>query len=132
MQSWRLDAPTGTLPTFTLTAKYFSGNGTHIPTLTGNIVARNDGAFPLRFKRTGKRDQVFLATKFGFVGAGFDIDGSPKHAKESAEASLKKLGVDYIDLFYLHRCVICVSVTVHEFMVGMAPVLVQTRRSPLK
>lgn len=85
----------------------------YVSTLTGKIVVRNDGGFSLRFKRTGKRDQVFLATKFGFVG--YDIDGSPKHAKESVEGSLKKLGVDHIDLYYLHRCVLYVSVAICSY-----------------
>jgi aryl-alcohol dehydrogenase-like predicted oxidoreductase len=50
----------------------------------------------------GKRDAVVLATKFGFVGDDA-IDGSPKHAREACEASLKRLGVNHIDLYYLHR-----------------------------
>jgi len=54
------------------------------------------------FKRTGKRDQVYLASKFGFVSH-TDIDGSPKHVEEAIEASLKKLDVECIDLYYLHR-----------------------------
>ena len=31
------------------------------------------------------------------------IDGSPEHIKEAIESSLKRLGTDYIDLYYLHR-----------------------------
>ena len=53
------------------------------------------------------RDEVFLATKFGFV---FDpvsgergIDGSPEHVREACDASLRRLGVRTIDLYYLHR-----------------------------
>lgn len=57
-----------------------------------------------RFKRTGKREEIFLGTKFGFVvkDGAYSIDGSPVHAKLSIEKSLKHLGVDYIDLYYLH------------------------------
>ncbi|KAJ6598148.1 NADP-dependent oxidoreductase domain-containing protein [Mycena vulgaris] len=57
------------------------------------------------FKRTGKRDDIFLATKFGFIGMTGDniIDGSPEYARLSVEKSLKRLGVDCIDLYYLHR-----------------------------
>jgi len=55
----------------------------------------------------GRRDSVVLATKFGFVsprpGAGRGIDGSPQHAREACDASLRRLGVDHIDLYYLHR-----------------------------
>jgi aryl-alcohol dehydrogenase-like predicted oxidoreductase len=55
----------------------------------------------------GRRDSVVLATKFGFVagaqGAQRGIDGSPRHAREACDASLRRLGVDHIDLYYLHR-----------------------------
>jgi len=58
----------------------------------------------------GKRDQVVLATKFGRVikssgadGKGYDIDGSPAYVKRAAEASLRRLGVETIDLYYQHR-----------------------------
>jgi aryl-alcohol dehydrogenase-like predicted oxidoreductase len=49
----------------------------------------------------GRRDGVVLATKFGFVERG--LDGSPRHAREACEASLQRLAVDHIDLYYLHR-----------------------------
>ena len=56
----------------------------------------------------GKRDRVFLATKFGFVRDPNDptkrgISGRPEYVKRSAEGSLKRLGVDVIDLYYQHR-----------------------------
>lgn len=55
----------------------------------------------------GRRDQAVLATKFGFVGAtgarDRRVDGSPKYVRNACEASLKRLGVDDIDLYYLHR-----------------------------
>lgn len=54
-----------------------------------------------------RRDKVVLATKFGFKindkGAIVGADSRPEHVKEVAEASLKRLGVDHIDLFYQHR-----------------------------
>ncbi|KAJ6589504.1 Aldo keto reductase [Mycena capillaripes] len=55
------------------------------------------------FKRTGKRDEIFLCSKFGFKLPSFEVDGTPEYVKIATEASLKKLGVDYIDLYYLHR-----------------------------
>jgi len=58
------------------------------------------------FKRTGKRDKIFLATKFGIKAdpAGTrTIDGSPEYVRKACETSLKRLGVDQIDLYYLHR-----------------------------
>lgn len=55
----------------------------------------------------GRRDKVVLATKFGFVGAigasDRAIDGSPDYVRKACESSLKKLGVESIDLYYLHR-----------------------------
>ncbi len=54
----------------------------------------------------GRRDQVVLATKFGFQfknGKITGVDGSPANVKRAANESLKRLGTDYIDLFYQHR-----------------------------
>jgi aryl-alcohol dehydrogenase-like predicted oxidoreductase len=54
-----------------------------------------------------RRDEVVLATKFGNVrapdGAMLRIDGSPEYVREACDASLKRLGVDHIDLYYQHR-----------------------------
>ncbi|TFY56508.1 hypothetical protein EVG20_g8898 [Dentipellis fragilis] len=58
------------------------------------------------FKRTGKRDEIFLATKFGFTSPpprNRTPDGDPVWAREAIERSLKRLGTDHIDLYYLHR-----------------------------
>src|SRR5260370_4518383 len=54
------------------------------------------------------RDKVAIATKFGFkfdpkTGALNGVDSRPAHIKEVAEASLKRLKTDVIDLFYQHR-----------------------------
>jgi aryl-alcohol dehydrogenase-like predicted oxidoreductase len=55
------------------------------------------------------RDQVVIATKFGFKpaadgsGRWSELDSRPEHIKEVAEASLKRLKTDVIDLFYQHR-----------------------------
>src|SRR5437660_4900720 len=53
------------------------------------------------------RDQVVIATKFGFKlgpnGEQMGVDSRPEHIKEVAEASLKGLKTDTIDLFYQHR-----------------------------
>src|SRR3981081_4076483 len=53
------------------------------------------------------RGQVVIATKFGFKlgpkGAQLGVDSRPQHVKEVAEASLKRLKTDTIDLFYQHR-----------------------------
>src|SRR4030095_4588077 len=50
------------------------------------------------------RDQVVIATKFGFkLDAAGGVDSRPEHIREVAEASLKRLKIDAIDLFYQHR-----------------------------
>jgi len=55
----------------------------------------------------GRRDKVVLATKFGNVrgedGSFLGIDGSPDYVRKACEASLRRLGVDHIDLYYQHR-----------------------------
>ena len=58
------------------------------------------------------RDRVTIATKFGFTrpggggkgpGGALMVDGSAKHVHEACDASLDRLGIDVIDLYYLHR-----------------------------
>jgi aryl-alcohol dehydrogenase-like predicted oxidoreductase len=55
----------------------------------------------------GKRDQVVLATKFGNMrtpdGKFLGVNGKPEYVKQACDASLKRLGVDHIDLYYQHR-----------------------------
>ena len=54
-----------------------------------------------------RRDQVFVATKFGNVrtadGRWLGINGKPDYVRQACDASLKRLGVDTIDLYYQHR-----------------------------
>jgi aryl-alcohol dehydrogenase-like predicted oxidoreductase len=56
----------------------------------------------------GRRDQVFIATKFGIVRDKTNpnargVNGSPAYIRQSVEGSLKRLGVEMIDLYYQHR-----------------------------
>ncbi|MGY1706809.1 aldo/keto reductase [Geodermatophilus sp. SYSU D00697] len=53
----------------------------------------------------GRRDEVQLATKFSLRrrDGGMEIDGRPENVRACAEASLRRLGVDVIDLYYQHR-----------------------------
>jgi aryl-alcohol dehydrogenase-like predicted oxidoreductase len=56
----------------------------------------------------GRRDKLVVATKFGIVRDPNDetrrsMDGSPANVRRSIEASLKRLGTDHVDLYYLHR-----------------------------
>jgi len=54
----------------------------------------------------GRRDQYVIATKFGnrwFEDGSRTIDGSPEYIHQAIDASLRRLGVDYVDLYYQHR-----------------------------
>ena len=53
----------------------------------------------------GRREKVVLATKFGLVldSGTMKVDGSPANAKRAVDGSLRRLNVDVIDLYYLHR-----------------------------
>jgi aryl-alcohol dehydrogenase-like predicted oxidoreductase len=70
----------------------------------------------------GRREQVVLATKFGFVsGIGAPkraVDGRPEYVRSACEASLERLGVDHIDLYYQHR--VDASVPIEETVGAMA------------
>src|ERR1700748_2322728 len=66
----------------------------------------NEGLVGKRIKP--RRDEVFLATKFANVRKKDDpsywvISGKPEYVRAACDASLKRLGVDYIDLYYQHR-----------------------------
>src|ERR1700730_17501021 len=55
-----------------------------------------------------RRDEVFLATKFAYIRKKDDpsywvVSGKPEYARSACDASLKRLGVDHVDLYYQHR-----------------------------
>ncbi|EEB05046.1 aldose reductase YakC [Schizosaccharomyces japonicus yFS275] len=59
------------------------------------------------FKATGRRKEIFLCTKFGYykdpeTGVA-SINNKPEYIRKALDASLERLGVDYIDLYYVHR-----------------------------
>ncbi len=71
----------------------------------------------------GRREQVFLATKFGIMRDPDDpsvrgISGRPDYVRRSADASLRRLGVETIDLYYQHR--VDPSVPIEETVGAMA------------
>jgi aryl-alcohol dehydrogenase-like predicted oxidoreductase len=70
----------------------------------------------------GRRDAAFLATKFGFVRdanpAARLVDGRPERVRQACEASLKRLQVAHIDLYYLHR--VDASVPIEDTVGAMA------------
>jgi len=49
------------------------------------------------------RQEVILATKFGYLLSESGLNGRPDYVKKACDASLLRLGTDYIDLYYLHR-----------------------------
>jgi aryl-alcohol dehydrogenase-like predicted oxidoreductase len=70
----------------------------------------------------GRRDQVFLATKFGNVrgpnGEFLGVRGDPEYVRSACEASLRRLNVDVIDLYYQHR--VDVNVPIEDTVGEMA------------
>jgi aryl-alcohol dehydrogenase-like predicted oxidoreductase len=70
----------------------------------------------------GRRDEVVLATKFGNVrderGNSLGIDGSPEYVHKACDASLRRLGIDHIDLYYQHR--VDTKVPIEETVGAMA------------
>ncbi len=76
----------------------------------------------LRPLLAGRRERLVIATKFGFRfgadGATDGLDGTPENARRACEGSLARLGVDCIDLYYLHR--LDPSVPIEETVGAMA------------
>jgi aryl-alcohol dehydrogenase-like predicted oxidoreductase len=79
----------------------------------------------LRRALKGQRDKVVLATKFGQVktAAGQGVDGSPVYVQQACDASLKRLGVDLIDLYYQHR--VDPAVPIEDTVGAMARLIAQ-------
>src|SRR5512136_1037109 len=74
----------------------------------------------------GRRDEVVLATKFGNLrgedGSWIGVNGRPEYVRSACDASLARLGVDFIDLYYQHRVDTTVPI---EDTVGAMAQLVQ-------
>ncbi len=80
---------------------------------TSDLYGRGENELLIgRFLKGRPRDSVLIATKFGILrdpegpeGSTHDrdLDNSPEHMRRSCEASLKRLGTDVIDLYYVHR-----------------------------
>jgi len=74
----------------------------------------------------GRRDKVVLATKFGQTqqpGGANGVNGRPEYVKQACEASLQRLGVDEIDLYYQHR--VDPSVPIEETVGAMGELVKQ-------
>ena len=75
---------------------------------TANIYGYGDNELLVSQAIRGLSDKVFLATKFGIVRSKTDpavrgVNGRPEYVRESCDASLKRLDIDSIDLYYQHR-----------------------------
>jgi aryl-alcohol dehydrogenase-like predicted oxidoreductase len=74
----------------------------------------------------GRRDKAVLASKFGNIrlpGGGRGVNGRPEYVPKACEASLKRLGVDVLDLYYLHR--VDPSVPIEDSVGAMAKLVKQ-------
>lgn len=73
----------------------------------------------------GRRDEVILATKFGQIKTptGNGVDGRPEYVREACDASLKRLGIDVIDLYFQHR--VDKNVPIEETVGAMARLVEQ-------
>lgn len=72
---------------------------------TSDAYGDNEELIGKWFRKTGRRDEIFLATKFGCkrVGGKQEVIGTPGYIKEACKKSLERLGTDRIDLYYQHR-----------------------------
>ena len=72
---------------------------------SADVYMDNEDLIGKWFKRTGKRDEIFLATKFAnmYKDGVMTRRSDPEYVREACEKSLKRLGVETIDLYYCHR-----------------------------
>jgi aryl-alcohol dehydrogenase-like predicted oxidoreductase len=85
--------------------RFLDAGGTFLDTADVYGVGRNEALVGKAIR--DRRDKVFLATKFanvrGAKGEFLGVRGDPPYVRECCDASLKRLGVDVIDLYYQHR-----------------------------
>src|SRR5262244_102097 len=85
--------------------RYLDAGGNFLDTANVYGMGRNEILVGKAIR--GRRDQVVLATKFANVrgpkGEFLGLRGDPPYVRESCDASLMRLGVDVIDLYYQHR-----------------------------
>jgi len=90
---------------------------------TADIYGHGDNEILVGKAIRGMRDKVFLATKFGILRSKTDpsvrgVNGSPAYVRSACDASLKRLRVDVIDLYYQHR--VDPNVAIEETVGAMA------------
>ncbi len=93
---------------------------------TADIYGHGDNEILVGIAIRGMRDKVFLATKFGIVRSKTDpnvrgVNGSAAYIRSACDASLKRLGVDVIDLYYQHR--VDPNVPIEETVGAMAKLI---------
>src|ERR1700676_2056250 len=85
--------------------RYLDAGGNFLDTADQYGVGRNETLVGKAIR--GRRDGVVVATKFGIVrgpnGELLGVRGDPRYVRECCDASLRRLGVDVIDLYYQHR-----------------------------
>ena len=85
--------------------RYLDAGGNFLDTADVYGLGRNEALVGKAIR--GRRDKVILATKFanvrGTKGEFLGVRGDPPYVRECCDASLKRLGVDVIDLYYQHR-----------------------------
>ena len=105
----------------------------HLPRHRRHVRAVHQRAAGRPRRSRGRRDEVVLATKFGNERArgrraASGINGTPEYVRAACDASLQRLGVDHIDLYYQHRVD---TTTPIEETVGAMAELVDGRQGPL-
>lgn len=87
---------------------------------TADVYGNGENEEFVRRAIRGRREGVFLATKCGnkFGAQGLSLDGRPDYILQACDASLKRLGVETIDLYYLHR--VDPNVPIEDSMGAMA------------
>lgn len=97
--------PAGTLDEKVALLEHAHATGLHFWDMA-DIYADSEDIVGEWIKRSGKRDDIFLATKFGLrrqPDGMFKFRTDPEYVKVACEKSLQRLGVDTIDLYYCHR-----------------------------
>ncbi|MBA3676674.1 MAG: aldo/keto reductase [Sphingosinicella sp.] len=95
---------------FRVLDRFVDGGGTMIDTadvysnwVSGNVGGESETLIGEWLKRRGRRDDVLIATKVGMLPGEGGEKLEPSRIAAAAEASLKRLGTDYIDLYYAHQ-----------------------------
>ncbi|CAK7222152.1 hypothetical protein SBRCBS47491_004772 [Sporothrix bragantina] len=72
---------------------------------TSDVYGDNEDLLGKWFKHSGKRSDIFLCTKFGVkvTDGKYSMNSTPEYVREACEKSLRRLGVDKINLYYCHR-----------------------------